>query len=196
MLDRTETNPTIVLNDLARRIDAEHGQVATALRSALYHAILAGELLKEAKDTVKHGQWLKWLTANCNVPRRTAAHYMHLARERQRLCDDLGNVLPISVNAALDWIKHPAERGFEYSEWGEYQPYRGWGCAAWGAPFNQFMQTVTHIDQLKPPAVRYVVRAARAGKTPGLTAPALYAAIALLQRYADAIALTEDRDED
>jgi hypothetical protein len=180
-------DPTPALNCLARRIDAEHSAVATALCSALSHAIAAGELLIEAKVTVKHGQWLKWLTANCSVPRRSAAHYMWLARHRKKLCDQMGNVLPISVNNALDWIKHPAECGFEYSEWGEYPPYRGWGRAAWGAPFNAFLEAVTRLDQLNPPAVRYVVRAARAGKTPNLTVATLRKAIALLTRYADAL---------
>jgi hypothetical protein len=59
--------------------------VAVALRSALGHAIAAGELLIEAKAKVRHGQWLKWLAANCEVPKRTAAHYMALAKFREKL---------------------------------------------------------------------------------------------------------------
>ena len=41
--------PRAGLADLAGRIDAEHAAVATALQSALAHAIAAGELLIEAK---------------------------------------------------------------------------------------------------------------------------------------------------
>jgi len=176
------------LSELARRIDAEHGAVATALCSALAHAIAAGELLIEAKAKVHHGQWLKWIKANCSVPRRTAAHYMALARARKDLCDQMGNVLPMSVNDALDQLRHPAEREFRgFSEWGDGKRTCSWGCFAWGEPFNYALKAVTFITQCNPPKPRYVVRAAREGKTPGLSAPVLRAAITLLARYADAL---------
>jgi hypothetical protein len=55
------------------------------------------------------------------------------------------------------------------------------------------LQAVTCITQFNPPKPRYVVRAARAGKTPGLTAPALREAIALLTRYAEALEKAEAR---
>jgi len=174
------------LSELARRIDAEHGAVATALCSALAHAIAAGKLLIEAKAKVRHGQWLKWIEANCSVPRRTAAHYMRLARARKDLCDQMGNVLPMSVNDALDQLRHPAEREFPGSEWGEYVPHHGWGRLAWGA-FSKALEIVTRLPQLNPPAARYVVQAVRAGKTPGLSAAVLREVAALLTRYADAI---------
>jgi hypothetical protein len=83
MLDRTDQS--FALTDLAQGIAAEHAAVATALQSALTHAIAAGELLIEAKAKVRHGQWLKWLAANCDIPKRTAAHYMALARNRESL---------------------------------------------------------------------------------------------------------------
>jgi DUF3102 family protein len=185
---RLESSEAQTLSELARRIDAEHGAVATALCSALAHAIAAGELLIEAKAKVRHGQWLKWIEANCSVPRRTAAHYMTLARARKDLCDQMGNVLPMSVNDALDQLKHPAERGFHgFSEWGDGKRTCSWGCFAWGEPFNHALKAVTFITDCNPPKPRYVVRAARAGKTPNLTVTALRAAIALLTRYADAL---------
>jgi len=174
------------LHNLAQRIAAEHNAVAAALQSALQHAIAAGELLIKAKAKVRHGQWLNWLAVNCEVPKRTAAHYMALARRRQELCDQNGNVLPLSVNEALDILKHPAECGFPGSEWGEYAAPRGWGRLAWG-PFSQALEIVTRLPQLNPPAPRYVVQAARAGKTPGLSAAILRKVAALLIRYADAI---------
>jgi hypothetical protein len=177
------------LGALAQRIEAEHSAVANALQSALAHAIAAGELLIEAKRKVRHGQWLEWLTANCSVPKRTAAHYMALARRRQKLCDQNGNVLPISVNHAAFLLKHPCDSeglgDCEY-DWGEYVPYRGWGRLAWGA-FTPALQTVLRLPQLSPPAPRYIVKAARAGKTPGLSAAALREVISLLTRYADAL---------
>ena len=187
MLDRIMVDPTIALDSLARRIDAEHGQVATALQSALRHAISAGEMLIEAKRQVGHGQWLPWLAANCSVPARTATHYMALARQRKKLSDQNGNVLPISVHKAVQWLRllaqSPEPSGEDDFPGGRY----AWGSLSWGAPFAEALQAVTRLPQLNPPAPRYVVNAARAGKTPGLTAPALREAIALLTRYAEAL---------
>ena len=102
------------LTDLVMRIDAEHALVAIALRSALAHAIAAGEMLTVIKRHVRRegGKWLPWLAANCSVPARTAAHYMRLAKRRSELCDENGNVLPISVREAIDAIQHPGDRGF------------------------------------------------------------------------------------
>jgi hypothetical protein len=191
MLEKVD--PAIVLIDLAQRIDAEHHAVATALQSALAHAIAAGEFLIEARAKVKlnkHGRWLLWLKANCSVPQRTASHYMRLARRREKLCDENGNCCRLSVNEALDMLKHPAECGFPGSEWGEYVPrvrVEWWGQKAWDHRFTGALRQVTHIAQCNPPAAKYIVKAVREGKTPGLTAPALREAIVLLTRYADAL---------
>jgi hypothetical protein len=180
------SDQTIVLNDLARRIDAEHRQVATALQSALRHAIMAGELLLVAKGTVKHGQWLKWLAAH-KFPQRTSTHYMELARRRDDLCDQNGNVLPISVNKALAMLRWPyyGGSGGDHEFENEYEPSRGWGCRAWG-PFNGALYMAMGITECAPrPSL--IARAYRAGKTPGLDAAGLRKVAALLIRYADAI---------
>lgn len=181
------------LADLAMRIDAEHSEVAVALGSAIGHAITAGEMLIEAKRQVRraHGKWLPWLAANCSVPARTASHYMWLAKRRADLCDENGNVLPISVTEAMHTLRHPTEggesgRGSGLHEWGDYVPYNGWGCAPW-YKFGSALEAVTRLTQLNPPRPCYVVKAARAGKTPGLSAAVLREVIALLARYADAL---------
>jgi hypothetical protein len=187
MLDRI--TPVVALDDLARDIDAEHNAVATALQSALGHAIAAGELLIEAKRQVRRGKgkWLPWLEANSSVPWRTASHYMRLAKHRAAFCDENGNVLPISVTRAMGLLNHYVDcGGINGSEWDESQRWTGWGRLAWGK-FGDALETVTHLTQLNPPKPRYVVQAARAGKTPGLTAEALREAIALLTRYAEAL---------
>ena len=49
------------LAHLAARIRSEHEAIATALKESVRHAIMAGELLIEAKGQVPHGQWLPWL---------------------------------------------------------------------------------------------------------------------------------------
>jgi hypothetical protein len=61
-----------------------------------------------------------------------------------------------------------------------------WERLAW-TRFGDALQTVLSLPQLGPPRPAYLVKAFRAGKTPGLSAAALREAAALLIRYADAI---------
>ena len=63
------------LNDLARRINAEHGQCETSLNDGLRHALEAGRLLLQAKSLLCHGQWLPWLRTNFQGAPRTARAY-------------------------------------------------------------------------------------------------------------------------
>jgi len=96
---KIETARSNSLADLAIRINAEHDQVAKAVKRGLSHAIAAGELLTEAKKKVPHGQWLSWLKENCAVPERTAAHHMRLARHRFEL-EQIGNAADLSIGDA------------------------------------------------------------------------------------------------
>ena len=70
------------LPDLAARIRAEHEATISHLRQGAQHAMAAGDLLREAKALVKHGQWLPWLKENCAIAERTAQQYMRLANNR------------------------------------------------------------------------------------------------------------------
>jgi DUF3102 family protein len=73
------------LTDLAARIRIEHTAVAEALKDSLKHAIVAGELLIEAKEKLQHGQWLPWLREHCTISERTAQLYMRAAKHRGEL---------------------------------------------------------------------------------------------------------------
>ena len=210
-----ESTP-LALSDLVTRIEAEHAAVGQAFGSALAHAIAAGELLIEAKRQVKHGEWRPWIEANCKVPARTARHYMALARRKKRLCDENGNVLPLSVHDALHAMKElsgtPYTLPYDPDEMSEF-PSRGevyiplteaeiekrrearrrewWHVQAWGG-FGGKLEAAIELGRWSnPPAPRYVVKAARDGKTPGLTAAVLREAIALLTRYAEALERSE-----
>ena len=68
------------LEELADVIRKNHSEAATSLRLAVLHAITAGEALIEAKKQVKHGEWLPWLSENCEISERAAQGYMRLAR--------------------------------------------------------------------------------------------------------------------
>jgi hypothetical protein len=174
MLDQTRT-----LHDLAQRIAIELDAIDRALQSALGHAIAAGGLLIEAKGKVRHGRWGKWLTAH-KIPPRTATHYMELARRRDVLCDQNGNVLPISVSGGL--------HEFENGTGGD------WPRLAWRR-FADALKTALSLPELGPPRPAYIVKAFRAGKTPGLDAEVLRKVAALLIRYADAIEAVEHISE-
>lgn len=50
------------------------------MRTAIGHAIRAGELLIEAKELVPHGAWQRWLSEHFRGSERTAQGYMQLAR--------------------------------------------------------------------------------------------------------------------
>lgn len=76
---RVETLPAVV-PDLVTRIHAEHAEVESALRSSVQHAINCGELLIEAKKSVRHGEWADWLTDNIKFSDRLAQVYMRFAR--------------------------------------------------------------------------------------------------------------------
>jgi hypothetical protein len=73
------------LADLAAQIGEAHHQCESAVRSAVMHAVRAGELLTQAKRRLPHGNWLPWLKANCPFAERTAQAYMKLARDLPKL---------------------------------------------------------------------------------------------------------------
>jgi Protein of unknown function (DUF3102) len=65
------------LADLRERLKVEHAAVSTALKHGVEHAMAAGDILIEAKDQLKHGQWLPWLETS-GVSERTAQRYIRL----------------------------------------------------------------------------------------------------------------------
>src|SRR5687768_15050907 len=72
---------------LAEQIRAEHEAAESDWRSALGHALRAGELLNEAKERVEHGDWSRWLRINFPASERTARLYMQAAANRQRVAE-------------------------------------------------------------------------------------------------------------
>ena len=86
---------------LADEIRTEVSAAEADFQSAVQHGIKAGEKLIEAKDLVKHGEWLPWLEANFDGSERTARNYMALARNRQRVAD-----LP-SIREAVALLTEP-----------------------------------------------------------------------------------------
>jgi len=65
--------------DLRREVEGAD----RAWRTAVEHAVRAGELLTEAKAQVQHGEWLRWLQAHFPGAPRPAQDYMRLARHAE-----------------------------------------------------------------------------------------------------------------
>lgn len=89
------------LDDLAAEIRREHEACEQHARSAVEHAIRAGELLIEAKAQVRHGEWLPWLGVNFPGHYNLASAYMRLARNSQRVVNSS------SLRAALKELAEP-----------------------------------------------------------------------------------------
>src|SRR5262249_10082474 len=86
----TEIDRSNSLAELAAKVQAEHKAVTAALSKAVAHALQAGAYLTEAKEQLKHGQWLPWLKRR-EISGRTAQLYMQLHRHRDRIEKELRN---------------------------------------------------------------------------------------------------------
>ncbi len=106
----TELDRSNSLVDLAHRINAEHTEIGRALKAGIEHAIVAGELLIEAKRQLKHGQWLPWLREHCQISERTASLYMRLARHKVELEAKSATVADLTVNDAIALLAPPTEQ--------------------------------------------------------------------------------------
>ena len=95
-----------LLTELAARINEAYEAVASAQKGTFEFAIKTGELLQEAKNKVKHGEWSKWRELNCpKIPARTAAAYMQLAKHQSRLGPNRQRAADLSIRGALREIK-------------------------------------------------------------------------------------------
>ncbi len=89
------------LADLAHRIRAEHEAAGASFQRGAKHAMAAGDLLIEAKEQVKHGQWLPWLAEHCSISERTAQLYMRLAKARPEVEAKAQRVADLSLRGAI-----------------------------------------------------------------------------------------------
>jgi hypothetical protein len=71
--------------DLIKSINDKMRSMLHSYRSSVGHAIEVGELLKEAKTRVGHGNFEPWLKEHCNLSFRTARRYMKLAESREQI---------------------------------------------------------------------------------------------------------------
>jgi hypothetical protein len=111
MREIANTTGTPELAGLAERINAEHRACEGAVRSAVDHAINAGEMLAEVKAGLGHGEWLPWLEANFQATPRVAQTYMKLAANKEALNTKRASYS--SIRGALAELSAPAEQDGE-----------------------------------------------------------------------------------
>ena len=92
---------------LAAQIVRAHQEAQQASETSIEKAIEAGEALIEAKEQVKHGEWLPWLKANCpDMSQRTVQRYMRIAKNKDTLAKTT-RVSDLSLRGAIDALVPP-----------------------------------------------------------------------------------------
>jgi hypothetical protein len=84
---QAQAQPTI--SDLAKLINDKVAQMVAAARNSFTRAIEVGDLLKQAKDRVGHGNFEAWVNDHCSFSYRSARRYMKLADDRPKLEEQL-----------------------------------------------------------------------------------------------------------
>lgn len=107
------------INDREEAIAILKKQSLERAADALSEVILQGADLLRVKSSLRHGQWLPWLSANCSrISARTANDYMRLASNPQRAADLLSSG---SIRQALALLEeHTEEEAKKGSRWPPY----------------------------------------------------------------------------
>lgn len=91
---------------LAESINAHFAEIVSSGKNALQHALACGNDLLAAKAKMKHGEWMPWLEANCDVHHSTACKYMLLAQELPPLLDSkYGGTPHLDVTSGLKLLR-------------------------------------------------------------------------------------------
>ena len=79
----------LTISDLAKLINDKVAQTVSSARTSFTRAIEIGDLLKQAKDRVGHGNFESWVNDHCQFSYRSARRYMKLADDRPKLEEQL-----------------------------------------------------------------------------------------------------------
>jgi hypothetical protein len=107
--------------DFARAINDKLSQMVAAARTSFTRAIEIGELLKQAKERVGHGNFEAWVNDNCQLSYRSARRYMKLADDRTKIEEQLrleapgkmANVANLNVATAQRLLAPPKKPATE-----------------------------------------------------------------------------------
>jgi hypothetical protein len=98
------------LSALAATVRKAHQGVNLAAANLVEQALIAGDALIKAKDSVPYGGWLKWLKAECDLGEDRAENYMRIARSRGILEADSARARNLSLRGALELIRQKSPR--------------------------------------------------------------------------------------
>jgi hypothetical protein len=134
------------LSELAEKIKTE---IASIKETGVKHAIEAGKLLKEAKGKVKHGDWMKWLSANCALSMRTARLYVQLADD-PKVATDANLIGGLSMRQAAKGGSGSSPRRTSGSKNGGVPNYVEMLNTAWSSATKDQKRSFlnTNIDQV------------------------------------------------
>jgi hypothetical protein len=104
---------------LADRINQHHAAAVKHAESAIEHARAAGELLLEAKNRCKHGEWLNWLAENVDVSQKTAWQYMRIAERWDEIRANHTRGYNLTVRKALKLARYGYSRKPYQNDGGE-----------------------------------------------------------------------------
>jgi hypothetical protein len=102
------------LSEIAETVKTEHSAIDSALRESMARAVKIGALLTEAKQLLKHGEWLSWLADNCQFSERTAQNYMRIYNKYPQLAKS-ATVADLSYREAIGLLADPKAAAVEYS---------------------------------------------------------------------------------
>lgn len=99
---------------LIDRINSKHRECGKAARSAVGHAIAAGESLIEVKYSLDHGDFVAWIRDNFEGSVRTAQAYMRCAMKKDEVLRlNTQSSAGLSIDAALKGLSTPKEKTSE-----------------------------------------------------------------------------------
>lgn len=115
-------------NDAASKIHEMHEKACNCADQAIEFAIKAGELLLEAKEQTRHGEWLPFVEST-GMSARTAQGYMRLAKHADEV--NTQGLAHLGIEKALKLLAEPKGQPANYSSESE----------EWYTP-DEYMQTV------------------------------------------------------
>ncbi len=108
------------INDREEAITILKRQTLDKAAEALREVLLQGADLVRVKNTLRHGQWLPWLIANCPaINPRTAQGYMRLAADPTRV----GELAAGSIRQALALLDDEPAQDNDHKETKRWPPY-------------------------------------------------------------------------
>jgi hypothetical protein len=126
------TAPASLAESAKVEINRLHGEICDAARTSIEKAIRIGELLTQARSSLKHGEWLPWLKENVGFSRQTADNYWRIFDNRENLkllnVGNLTDAYRLLANSQNDrqLVDGPDETAADILDESELMEFRVW----------------------------------------------------------------------